>query len=66
MVDIFSFFKLEKQAYQLVKASKGAYTFLGLAKELKKPLIFMGIAGMADAAAEDAMEMITKELKEKE
>ena len=65
MIDVYHLFKLGTATLRVVKASKGSYNAMLIFKNVWKPLAVMGISGMADAACEEASELIIKTLEEK-
>ena len=62
MVDIYHLFKLGITAAKILKTGKDAHNAAVIFKGVWKPLLTMGVMGIADAAVEEASEIIIKEI----
>ena len=66
MVDVYHLFKLGTTAGKIIKATGGIASIQVIFKNVAKPMIVMGLSGVADAACEDAADLIIEKLKETE
>ena len=64
MIDVYHVFKLGVTAGEIIKASKGISNVGLIFKHVAKPMIVLGISGAADAACDDAVELIVKKIEE--
>lgn len=62
MVDIYHLFKLGTTAAKVIKASNGIYDVAVIFKGVWKPMVTMGVMGIADAAIEEATDKLIKEI----
>ncbi len=64
MIDVYHVFKLGVTAGQIIKASKGISNAGLIFKHIAKPMIVLSVSGVADAACDDAVEIIVKKIEE--
>ena len=66
MVDVYHLFKLGVTAGKIIKTSKSISNVGLIFKHVAKPMIVLGISGAADAACDEAAELIINKIKETE
>jgi hypothetical protein len=64
MVDLYHLFKLGAAAGKIIKVTGSVGSAKVILKHIAKPMVVMGLSGVADAACEDATDLIIKKIEE--